>query len=528
MPLSRRHAIARLAALGAMTAMPRSAWSLAGAAPDPLDGTIAEYLAGFHGGRWSAAEVTAAALERCRSRGMALRAIDALSATALDDARAADARRRAGTLRGPLDGVPVFAKSIYDMKGLPTTASSAEWARLFPDAVGRDSLEIARLRAAGAIVLGKTAADDFAYEGQGTSTHTGQVLNPYDPAGTRTPGGSSAGSAVAVACGMAFAALGTDDGGSNRIPAQCTGVVGMKPTFGLVPRTGVIPTWPYLDTHGPLARTVADAALLLAAIAGPDASDPLALRAAWDGGPLASLRDDALAGVRLGLVEAHLPRAQMTAGALATWDRAVGDLRSAGATVETFESPVTLANFRRAFADTAAKRGDVEPGSRSPAPTANALYGYFAGRTDDPRGAIRRGYPAYRKFYDVLPETFEACEPLFGQPMERDAAGQSFAKSRAEVVAALAQAMRAAGVAAMVYPTMPFNAFSVAEGWPDVRTPLGFGNFLGLPEVSVPAGYDADGMPSLNLSVVGLPGEDAQVLALAHAYERQSRRFRPA
>src|SRR5688500_6750455 len=372
------------------------------------------------------------------------------------------------------------------MKGLPTTASSAEWARLFPDAVGRDALEIERLRDAGAIVLGKTAADDFAYEGQGTSTHTGQVLNPYDSTRTRTPGGSSAGSAVAVACGMAFAALGTDDGGSNRIPAQCTGVVGMKPTFGLVPRTGVIPTWPYLDTHGPLARTVADAALLLAAIAGRDASDPLTLATAWDGAPLASLRDDALDGVRLGLVETHLPRAQMSAGALASWDRAAGDLRSAGAVVETFDSPVTLASFRRAFTEAAAKRGDVEPGSRSPAPTANALYRYFAGRTDDPRGAIRRGYAAYRKFYDVLPETFEACEPLFGQPMEHDAAGQSFAKSRAEVVAGLAQAMRAAGVAAMVYPTMPFNAFSVAEGWPDVRTPLGFGNFLGLPEVSVP------------------------------------------
>src|SRR5688500_1986888 len=169
MPLSRRDVITRLAALTAMTAIPRSAWSLSGPAPDPLDGTIAEYLAGFHGGSWSAAEVTAAAIERCRSRGMALRAIDALSATALDDARAADARRRAGTLRGPLDGVPVFAKSIYDMKGLPTTASSAEWARLFPEPVGRDSLEVERLRAAGAIVLGKTAADDFAYEGHGGS-----------------------------------------------------------------------------------------------------------------------------------------------------------------------------------------------------------------------------------------------------------------------------------------------------------------------------------------------------------------------
>ncbi len=525
MPLSRRDALARLAALTAMTALPGCALPRSDGDPDPLDGTIAHYLAGFHRGRWSAAEVTAHALERCRREGAALRAIDALSATALDDARAADARRRAGTLRGALDGVPVFGKSIYDMHGLPTTASSAEWARLFPDAVGRDAVEIARLRAAGAIVLGKTAADDFAYEGEGTSSHTGQVLNPYDRTKSRTPGGSSAGSAVAVACGMAFAALGTDDGGSNRIPAVCTGVVGMKPTFGLVPRTGVIPTWPYLDTHGPLARTVADAALMLAAIAGPDASDPLALAAAWSGAPLAALRDDALEGMRLGVVEAHVPRAQMTATAVSTWDRALGDLRSAGAVVEPFASPVTLADFRAAFADSAERRGDVKPDSRSPAATANALYRYFAGRSDDPRESIRRGYPAYQQFYDVLPKTFEECEPLFSQPMERDPAGQSFAKSRAEVVAGLERAMRAAGVVAMVYPTMPFNAFPLPDEWPDIRTPLGYGNWLGLPEVSVPAGYEPDGMPALNLSVVGLPGEDAQVMALAHAYERQSRRF---
>jgi len=242
---------------------------------DPLDGTIAEYQAGRRRGAWTAAQVTERALDRCRSDGARWRAIDLLSPTALDEARVADARLKAGRLRGPLDGVPVFAKAIYDMRGLPTTGSNAEWARLFPEPLRRDAIEVARLRAAGAIVLGKTAADDFAYRGNGTSSHTGQVLNPHDPTGTRTPGGSSAGSAAAVSTGMAFAALGTDDGGSNRIPAQFTGVVGMKPTFGLVPRTGVIPTWPYLDTHGPLARTVADAALLLAAVAGPDPSDPL-------------------------------------------------------------------------------------------------------------------------------------------------------------------------------------------------------------------------------------------------------------
>jgi Asp-tRNA(Asn)/Glu-tRNA(Gln) amidotransferase A subunit family amidase len=517
---TRREALAQIAAL---VALPLPTWTPI--AVDPLDGTVADYQAGRRRKEWTAVDVTTRALERCRASGVKWRAIDVLNDGALADARAADARLRASQVRGPLDGVPVFAKAIYDMAGLPTTGSSAEWARLFPEAVRRDALEVTRLRAAGAIVLGKTAADDFAYRGNGTSSHTGQVLNPHDATGTRTPGGSSAGSAVAVAAGMAFAALGTDDGGSNRIPAQFTGVVGMKPTFGLVPRTGVIPTWPYLDTHGPLARTVADAALLLAAIAGADASDPLALSAAFNGAPLAAPRDDALGGVRLGLVEAHVPRAQMTAEAISMWDRAVSDLRVAGAIVEPFTPAATRVNVRDLFAAAARERNDVAVNANSPAPTANALFQYFAGRTNDPRGAVRRGYAAYRSFYDRLPATYEECEPLLEQSMVDDPAGRSFARSRANVVAKLAASMREANVTAMVYPTMPFNAPRAVDSWPDIRTALGYGNWLGLPEVSVPAGLGADGMPALNLSLVGLPGSDAQVLAFAHAYERQSRRF---
>jgi aspartyl-tRNA(Asn)/glutamyl-tRNA(Gln) amidotransferase subunit A len=193
--------------------------------------------------------------------------------------------------------------------------------------------------------------------------------------------------------------------------------------------------------------------------------------------------------------------------------------------VDSFDAAVTRVNYRALFVDSAKSRGDTAVNANSPAPTANALFKYFTGRVDDARAAVRAGYPAYRKFYDVLPATYEECAPLLDQPMTDDPAGRSFARSRAEVVAALAASMRSAGVAAMVYPTMPFNAPRAADPWPDVRTPLGFGNWLGLPEVSVPAGIGADGMPALNLSIVGLPGDDARVLALAHAYERQSRRF---
>ena len=506
---TRREVLAQLAALAVA---PRLPFALNNA--DPLDGTIAAYQAGRQRKQWSAAEAVAEAIERCRTAGARLHAIDALSPTALDEARASDERRRHGKLHGPLDGVPVFAKSIYDMRGLPTTGSNAEWARLFPDAVQRDAVEVARMRAVGAIVLGKTAADDFAYHGSGTSTYTGQVINPHDLSGVHTPGGSSAGSAVSVQQKFAFAALGTDDGGSNRIPAQFTGVVGMKPTFGLVARDGVIPTWPYLDTHGPLARNAEDAALLLAAIAGADINDPLST-----GKHFAAPHQHKLKGARLGLVEAHIPRDKMTSEAVATWDRIVGELERAGAIVTKFTPAVTRANFRDAFVAAATQRGDVAPSSRSPAATANALYKYFAGRSDNPKELIRRGYTAYRSYYDVLPATYEECEALFAQPMESDPAGRSFARSRAEVNAQLAASMRGAKVEAMIYPTMPYEAFELAKGWPEPGTPLGYGNWLGLPEVSVPTVIGTDGLPALNISFVGLPGDDARVLMLANAFQ---------
>jgi aspartyl-tRNA(Asn)/glutamyl-tRNA(Gln) amidotransferase subunit A len=520
MLVTRREALRELSLL---LAIPFVRWPAR--VTDPLAGTIADFQTGRARGDWSAVEVTRLALDRANDWGRTLRAIDALSPMAIDEARASDARLRRGMLRGPLDGVPVFAKAIYDMNDLPTTGSSAEWARLFPDVVRRDAIEVSRLRAAGAVVLGKTAADDFAYHGNGTSSLTGQVRNPYDPSGEKTPGGSSAGSAVSVACGIAFAALGTDDGGSNRIPAQFCGVVGMKPTFGLVPRTGVIPTWPYLDTHGPLARHVADAALLLDAIAGPDASDGLALATPWPRGALSALRSDALRGARLGLVEAHVPRSQMTAESLAVFDRALADLAAAGAIVEPSTPAVTRANVRALFAEASAARGDVAPDPDAPAPTANALYRYFSTHGADARRDVERGLAAYRAFYDVLPKEWTQMAALIEQPYERDPAATSFARSRDTVTARLAETFRAERLDAMICPTMPFPAPRAVDKWPDIRTALGYGNWLGLPEVSVPTGLGADGMPAGNISFVGLPGCDARLLALAHSYERASRRF---
>jgi aspartyl-tRNA(Asn)/glutamyl-tRNA(Gln) amidotransferase subunit A len=515
----RREALSQLAAL---LAVPLARWATAGG--DPLDGTIADYQAGRLRGDWTALEVTRRALDRATARGAALRAIDQLAHDALDAARAADARLRSGAPCGPLDGVPVLAKSIHDVRGLPTTASSAAWAALFPEPARRDAIEVARLRAAGAVILGQAAADDFAYRGIGESSRTGRVRNPYDLADARTAGGSSAGAAVAAACGIAFGGLGTDDGGSNRIPAQCCGVVGVKPTFGRVPRTGTIPTWPLLDTHGPLARTVADAVRLLDATAGPDGADRYALPNRW--APAADrVRDDALAGARLGVVAAHVPRAQMTSEACALWDRAVGDLRAAGATVDEVEPPITLATYRARFTALARAVGDPPPEPRPPARTARALLDWFAGRDDAPLASLERGYATYRQWYDALPLEWPALRALLDAPEHADPAGEAFLRARRATVSELTAWMGRERLDALVYPTMPFAPFGSDGRWPDVRTPLGFGNWLGLPEVSVPAGLGAEGVPGLNCSVVGLPGDDARVLAYAHAYERQSRRF---
>jgi len=524
---SRRDVLTQLSALFATPLLRSLSTSGYHAGDDPLSGTALAYQAGRVRGDYRAEEFVRRALDRADTHGRALRAIDQLAPDALDVARASDARLRAGRLLGPLDGVPVFAKSIYDMRGLPTTASSAEWARLFPHAATRDALEVQRLRAAGAVVLGKTAADDFAYRGNGTSSLTGQVRNPHDPSGVRTPGGSSAGAAVVVACQMAFSALGTDDGGSNRIPAQFSGVVGMKPTFGLVPRTGVIPTWPYLDTHGPLARSVADAALMLDAIAGPDASDGLARTAVWERGRLGALRDDALRGARLGVVTLHAPREQMTAESIALYDRALADCAVAGAILEPVEPPVTRITVQARFAEAARARGDVAPDPKVAAPTVNALRRYFEGQGVEGRAedAVRRGLDAFRAFYDVIPAEWDAVRPLLGEPYETNAASVSFARSRDTVVGELAAFMSARQLDALVYPTMPFPAPAASDAWPDVRTPLGYGNWLGLPEVSVPTGYLGNGLPGGNLSFVGLPWRDAQLLGFAHAYEQTSRRF---
>jgi len=225
-------------------------------------------------GRQTSLALTTAALARIARLDGSLRAFITVSAEpALERARHADAELAAGHDRGPLHGVPISVKDLFATRGILTTGGSLFYRDWVPDA---NSTAVERLEAAGAVLVGKNNLHELAYGVTSANPHFGTVANPWNP--RLSPGGSSGGSAAAVASRMVHGALGTDTGGSIRIPAAFCGVAGLKPTYGRVSRHGVLPLAYTLDHVGPLAATVRDAALLLNAIAGHDPADPSSSR----------------------------------------------------------------------------------------------------------------------------------------------------------------------------------------------------------------------------------------------------------
>ena len=218
----------------------------------------------------SAVEVIESVLDRIDQLDSVLRAfVTVCHDEAMAAARAADERRPKGQSLGPLDGVPVSIKDIILTSGIRTTAGSKLQETFVPDI---DAIVVERLKAAGAIIIGKTTTPEYCHKTITESPLTGATRNPWDL--NRTPGGSSGGSAAAVAAGMGPISIGTDGGGSIRLPAALSGVVGLKPTAGLVPQWPVIPGWDLLGVTGPLTRSVADLQRVMQVIAGPDTRDP--------------------------------------------------------------------------------------------------------------------------------------------------------------------------------------------------------------------------------------------------------------
>ena len=421
----------------------------------------------YRDGSLSPVEVTDAHLARIAGLDPGLHAFVTVTAEAARRrALEAERRFRTGRPRGPLDGVPVGLKDLVETAGVPTRAGSRLFAGHVPE---RDAPVMSRLLAAGAVPLGKLALYELA---GGTTDPKGEpppAVNPWDPA--RVPGGSSSGPAVALAAGLCAGAIGTDTGGSVRAPAAYCGVVGLKPTRGLVSRAGVIPLAPSLDHVGPMARSAADAGLLLAAIA-PGSR------------PLAGL-EAGVAGLRIGGPVAFVERSpDLDTATRTAYAETLALLRELGARVRD----VPLPGARHEFAVYTAI-------------VTYEAYGEYAHAVRG--GSAVLGAALHNRF-------------LTGALIGADEYGLAV-RGRAAIAEEMRAAMRDLDL--LVLPTAPRTAPTWAEehAAPDWSRPSfrRLFNLTGQPAVSVPAGLSAAGLP-VGMQFAGRWFEEATVLAAAH------------
>lgn len=454
--------------------------------------------------------------------GPGLHAFIELNRAALVEADRLDAERRAGRVRGPLHGIPIALKDNIATAGdMHTTAGSLALADASP---GRDAFIVRRLRDAGAIILGKTNLSEWAnfrstHSSSGWSATGGQTRNPY--ALDRSPSGSSSGSGVAVAAGLVTIAVGTETDGSIVSPASVNGLVGIKPTLGLVSRTGIVPIAHSQDTAGPMARTVTDAALLLTAMAGADADDPVTETRARGNTDFASGLDTAtLRGARIGVVRNRLFGSNDAADALA--NAAIAVMRAQGAVIVDPANITTLGQFDESE-------------------FAVLLYEFKA---DIPRFFAWWGPGApIRSLADLL--AFNAAHaaeemPYFGQELVTQA-NQRGPLTEPAYLTALARNRRLAGAEgidavmsryrldALVAPTGgPAWLIDLVNGDGGTATapgPSTVTSVAGYPHVTVPMGHD-HGLP-LGISFFGRAWSESTLIRLAYAYEQATHHRRP-
>ncbi len=500
----------------------RGLGAAAGSAVDVVEATVAELRAAQDAGRVTAEQLVTLHLARIAAydrAGPALRSVLHADPRAAAEARALDAAPRPA---GPLHGIPVLVKDNIDVAGLPTSAGAMALAGNLPPG---DATIVARLRAAGAVILGKGQLTELANHVSdampaGYSALGGQTLNPYDPRPLSggdgrpalSPGGSSSGPAVAVAASLAVLAVGTETSGSILSPAAANGVVGIKPTLGLVSRSGVVPLSLDQDTPGPIARTVGDAALLLGVVAGHDPDDPATVACLVPGRCHADyagfLDAGALRGARLLLAPYPPSRA-------AVMEAAVAALEGAGAVVARLDAPLpplgvpgTLGYaFKRDFGAWLAKL--------PPAARVHSLAALIAFNEATP-GAARYGQA-----------TLVAAEAL-----SLDPAGADTARYLADREAGRAAARRFLGAAldgpdgvagtaddfdALLFHGSGGAGVAARAGWPSVVVPAGYT----VPEPPV------EGPVPVGIAFTGRAWCEPRLIALAHAFERATRHRRP-
>ncbi len=475
------------------------------------DLTIARAAAGLAAREFTAAELTDAHLA-AMDAGRSLNAfITETPEIARAQAKESDARRAAGKAKGPLDGIPIGIKDLFCTEGVATTAASHILTGFKP---AYESTVTRQLKDAGTVMLGKTNLDEFAMGSGNLTSHYGPVISPWKaPDGKdRVPGGSSGGSAAAVAAHLALGATGTDTGGSIRQPGSYCGIVGLKPTYGRCSRWGIVAYASSLDQAGPMARTVEDVALLLKAMAGHDPKDSTSAPIAVPDFAAALTGD--IRGLKIGIPEEYrVPGMPQEIEAL--WSQGMAWLKEAGAEPVAVSLPHTkyaLATYyiiASAEASSNLARYDgVRYGLRVPGDSLDEMYENTrgAGFGAETRLRILMGtYVLSAGYYDAYYLKAQRVRTLIARDFRN-----AFEK-----------------VDALLMPTAPSAAFALDEKTDDpvamylndvFTVPI---SLAGLPAMVVPAGLDAQGLP-LGLQIVGKPFDEETVLKVGGVMEKSA------
>ena len=492
----------------------RSAGTRAAATYDVTGKSMAELAAAQAQGRVTSLQLVDAYLPRIARidrAGPALHSVLAINPEARTRARELDRERAARHLRGPLHGIPLLIKdNIETADPMPTTAGSLA---LAANRGGRDAPLVARLRAAGAVILGKTNLSEWANIRSsnlvsGWSAVGGQTRNPY--ALDRSPCGSSSGSAAAVAASLAAAAIGTETDGSIACPASMNGLVGIKPTVGLVSRAHVVPISHSQDTPGPIAHTVGDAALLLAVMSGTDPLDPATRDAdAHKAGANSFGSDTGVSGLRIGL----LPAGNALPAVKALLAAAARRLSAAGATVIDVESPADqdrLGDLELTVLLTELKADlDAYLATTPPTVTARTLADVIAFNREQAKAEM----PLFEQdLFERAEATAGLQDPAYVQALAesrrlaaRDGLDRIFANNHLQALIGFTEGP--------AFPIDPFNGDAINSSGPGNLPAI-----AGYPHLTVPMGL-VKGLP-VGLSVIGPAWSDAAVLALGAACER--------